>query len=109
MATVTITTVEESTMARIGSKNRPIVVRAQTMERVQELVKFCDDRGWIVIAGVEPDKPENTDDIEEAMRLAETDPPRLRWTPSADRPPPAPTAPCPCGSGRRYRKCCLKR
>jgi hypothetical protein len=29
------------------------------------------------------------------------------WTPGA--PPPDATAPCPCGSGRRYKKCCLPR
>jgi hypothetical protein len=29
------------------------------------------------------------------------------WTP--DQPPPDPRGPCPCGSGRRYRKCCMPR
>lgn len=32
-----------------------------------------------------------------------------RWNPSADHPAPPLTAPCPCGSGRRYKKCCLRR
>lgn len=32
-----------------------------------------------------------------------------RWVPSPDHPAPDPRAPCPCGSGRRYRKCCLRR
>jgi hypothetical protein len=29
------------------------------------------------------------------------------WTP--DQPPPDPKGPCPCGSGKRYRKCCMPR
>ena len=29
------------------------------------------------------------------------------WTP--DQPPPDPRGPCPCGSGKRYRKCCMPR
>ena len=32
-----------------------------------------------------------------------------RFTPRAGEPPPAPTVPCPCGSGRRYKKCCMPR
>ncbi len=31
-----------------------------------------------------------------------------RWAP-ADGEKPDPPAPCPCGSGRRYRKCCMRR
>jgi hypothetical protein len=96
-------------MARLGSKGRPIIVRARTMERAGELVKFCDDRGWIVIAGVEPDKPENIDDLNEVMRLGAILPAHVRWTPSAEHPAPPPTDPCPCGSGRRFKKCCLRR
>jgi hypothetical protein len=32
---------------------------------------------------------------------------RWQWTPGT--PPPDPAAPCPCGSGVRYRKCCMPR
>ncbi len=32
-----------------------------------------------------------------------------RWSPAPGQPPPAPTDPCGCGSGRRYRKCCMPR
>ncbi len=33
----------------------------------------------------------------------------LRWSPGPDESPPLPEAPCPCGSGRRYRRCCMPR
>lgn len=32
-----------------------------------------------------------------------------RWRPAAGQPRPAPRDPCPCGSGRRYKKCCMPR
>ena len=35
--------------------------------------------------------------------------PRGRWTWDGKGEPPHPVAPCPCGSGRRYRKCCMPR
>ncbi|MBI4932493.1 MAG: SEC-C domain-containing protein [Actinobacteria bacterium] len=35
--------------------------------------------------------------------------PRQRWTPRPGEPLPAPTSLCPCGSGKRYKKCCLVR
>ena len=31
------------------------------------------------------------------------------WTWTPDQPPPDPRGPCPCGSGKRYRKCCMPR
>ena len=36
-------------------------------------------------------------------------PTRQRWTPAPGEPPPPADSPCPCGSGRRYKKCCLRR
>lgn len=35
--------------------------------------------------------------------------PRARWLWDGKGEPPDPKAPCPCGSGRRYRKCCMRR
>jgi hypothetical protein len=32
-----------------------------------------------------------------------------RWRPDPGERPPAPTDPCGCGSGRRYKKCCMPR
>lgn len=32
-----------------------------------------------------------------------------RWRPAEGEPVPPPTSPCPCGSGRRYKKCCKPR
>jgi len=34
---------------------------------------------------------------------------RVRWTPRPGQAPPGPAEACPCGSGRRYKKCCMRR
>lgn len=34
---------------------------------------------------------------------------RQRWSPKAGDPLPDPVGPCPCGSGRRYKRCCQPR
>lgn len=34
---------------------------------------------------------------------------RRRWMPTAEHPAPGPDAACPCGSGKRYKRCCMPR
>jgi uncharacterized protein YchJ len=36
-------------------------------------------------------------------------PRRARWVWDGAGAPPAPSSPCPCGSGRRYGRCCMVR
>jgi len=85
-------------MAGIGSKYKPAVVRVHTEERAHELLELCTQNGIQCVVGIEPDKPEDVSDVERAL--------------AARRPqPPAPPRigrndPCPCGSGRKYKKCC---
>ena len=47
-------------MAKLGSNKKPAVVRVQTEERALEITRLCDEHGWIVIAGVEPDEPKKS-------------------------------------------------
>lgn len=86
-------------MAKLGSHKRPAVVRVQEPDRAQEILAFCHEHGWQVIVGIEPDKQENISDIEILLN------------------PPAPVLtaqfkigrndPCQCGSGKKFKKCCL--
>jgi SWIM/SEC-C metal-binding protein len=87
-------------MAKLGSEKRPAVVRVQTFERAEEILMLCRERGWQVIAGVEPDQPENLDDL---LRLISPPTPR-RLSPQTKR-----NEPCPCGSGLKYKRCCMSR
>lgn len=86
-------------MARLGTKAHPAVLRTQSEERARELFEHCTERGWNVIVGVEPDKPE---DITDMLKL--DDPAAL----TARRENlPGRNDPCSCGSGVKFKKCCL--
>lgn len=89
-------------MAKLGTKKKPAIVRVQTERKAQELLLLCHQKGWEVIVGIEPDQPEDMTDVEQLLKA------------------PAPvviTRPvkvsrndyCPCGSGKKYRKCCLEK
>lgn len=87
-------------MARLGSKKRPAVVRVQTEARAEEMLRICTENDWQVIVGIEPYKPEDTSDVERllASRVPET--PKIEV---------GRNAPCPCGSGKKYKRCCMNK
>ena len=88
-------------MAKLGSHQRPAVVRVQSREEAEELVALADERGWQVIVGVEPDEPEDLSDLRKLMN-AEVKPeakPRLPPKISGNDY-------CPCRSGKKFKKCC---
>ncbi|MEW6071058.1 MAG: PBPRA1643 family SWIM/SEC-C metal-binding motif protein [Planctomycetota bacterium] len=84
-------------MARLGTSKRPAIVRVRTQSRAEEILGFCERRGWKVIVGVEPDKEEDVSDVERLMQP----PVPAKLAPTTGR-----NDPCPCGSGRKYKKCC---
>ena len=83
-------------MAKLGSEKRPIIARVHTDEKARYVAETCAEHGWHYIIGFEPDKPEDISDLEKLLN------------------PVRPTAsikigrnePCPCGSGKKYKKCC---
>jgi SWIM/SEC-C metal-binding protein len=85
-------------MAQLGSKKKPAIIRVQTEERGIELVALCTQKGWQVIVGIEPDKEENIDDIK---KLDPISMPVFHFQSSPSR-----NAPCLCGSGKQYKRCC---
>jgi SWIM/SEC-C metal-binding protein len=87
-------------VTRLGSHKRPAVVRVSTQERAQELIELCRERDWQLIVGIEPDEPEDVTDV---LKLLEPDRFTVRAEPTAGR-----NDPCPCGSGVKYKKCCLR-
>ena len=84
-------------MANIGTKKKPIIVRVQTQERGLYVAETCAKHGWHYIIGLEPDNPEDISDLEKALN-----PPKP--VVSADKV--GRNDSCPCGSGKKYRKCC---
>ena len=87
-------------VAKIGTKNNPAVVRVQTEERAHQVLDYCDQHGITAIIGLEPDKDEDITDIARALDALA---PQLR-SPKVGR-----NDPCPCSSGRKYKKCCINR
>lgn len=87
-------------MTKLGTDKRPAVIRVKTAERAEEIIALCNDRGWKVIVGIEPDKPEDISDVERLLNP----PVPIRGEPKVGR-----NAPCPCGSGLKFKKCCLNK
>ena len=73
-----------------GSETRPIILKVTSEERAEQMVRICDHFGWHFILGFETF--EDVSDLRKALlsRLAQFDP----------------YAPCPCGSGKKYKFCC---
>jgi len=83
--------------AKLGTEKKPAVVNVQTEERVKELESIFEENGWEYTIELEPDKPEDTTDLEILLhpvksRISEKKVGR--------------NEPCPCGSGKKYKKCC---
>lgn len=84
-------------MAKLGSDKRPAVVHVQTEAKAGEILSICEEHGWKVIVGLEPDKPEDISDVERLLNPKTT---------KKDKPKVGRNEPCPCGSGKKYKKCC---
>ena len=87
-------------MSKLGTKNKPARVRVQTEERGVELIAMCNQKGWQIIVGIEPDKEENIDDIKK-LEAGLKPVFNFQFLPSRN-------TPCPCGSGKQFKRCCGK-
>jgi SWIM/SEC-C metal-binding protein len=84
---------------KLGTEKNPAIVKVQTDKRVKELESVFEENGWKYTIELEPDKPEDITDLEILLnplktRIAEKKVGR--------------NEPCPCGSGKKYKKCCGK-
>jgi hypothetical protein len=43
-------------MAKLGDNKKPAIVRVATEERALEIYALCENNGWKVVIGIEPDK-----------------------------------------------------
>jgi len=84
-------------MASIGTRKNPAVARVQTQERAVELLDFCRDHGIQAIIELAPNQSEDITDIERALLARQP-------VPSAQKV--GRNEPCPCGSGKKFKKCC---
>lgn len=88
-------------MAKLGTKQKPAVVRVQTQERASEILKKCNENGWQVIVGIETDNEEDISDVNKLLGLTDENTKTVYNVEKVGR-----NDPCPCGSGKKYKKCC---
>jgi SWIM/SEC-C metal-binding protein len=94
---IEVNSCQEIALANLGTRKNPAIVRVQTMERAQQVAELCDEHAIHFILGLEPDEPEDISDILRAL-----DPP----APVLVQPKVGRNEPCPCGSGKKFKKCC---
>jgi SWIM/SEC-C metal-binding protein len=84
-------------MGKLGSQNKPAVAHVKSQKRADEILSICNRRGWKVIVGIEPNKPEDISDVERLLNPPEAAKAQVKT---------GRNEPCPCGSGKKYKKCC---
>lgn len=85
--------------AKLGTEKNPAVVRVQTEKRLKEVAAIFEKNGWEYTIGLESEKPEDITDLE--ILLNPTKPKIAEKKVGRNEP-------CPCGSGKKYKKCCGK-
>jgi len=88
---------------KLGTHKHPIIVHVQNEQRGQEIAAICNQHGWIFIAGLEPDKPEDISDLEKALRFPFAQHTKPDFTPRIGK-----NDYCLCGSNLKYKNCCGK-
>ena len=81
------------------AEKKPAIVNVQNEERLKEIASIFEENGWKYTIGLEPDKPEDIADLE---RLLNPPKPKIAEK-KVER-----NEPCPCGSGKKFKKCCGK-
>ena len=84
-------------MAKLGTAKNPAVVKVKTKKRMKEVAAIFEKNDWNYKIELDPDAPEDISELELLQNwpkttLAETKVGR--------------NDPCPCGSGKKYKKCC---
>jgi SWIM/SEC-C metal-binding protein len=82
---------------KLGTDKNPAAVQVKTKKRMQELAAIFEKNGWKYSIELAPDQPENIADLE----LLQNPPKTVTVEEKVGR-----NAPCPCGSGKKYKKCC---
>jgi hypothetical protein len=80
-------------MPSLGSEQRPVIVKVSSEKMMEKVAEICKKHGFHFIAGLEP-----VDDLTDLKRaLKEMTAPNNVYDP------------CPCGSGAKYKFCCMKK
>ena len=83
--------------AKLGTENNPAVVRVKTKTRKKEVAAIFEKNGWRYKIDLQPDKEEDISALEILVNWPK---------PVAVEEKVGRNEPCPCGSGKKYKKCC---
>ena len=81
----------------MGTDGNPASVTVQTEERAKELESVCERNNWKCTMELQPDKPEDTAELDALLNPIKT----VIAEKKVGR-----NSPCPCGSGKKFKKCC---
>ena len=54
-------------MEKLGTKNRPIIVRVHSEEKATYVANICAEHDWHYVIRFEKDKPEDLSDLEKKL------------------------------------------
>lgn len=84
---------------KLGTEKRPALLNVHDEERKKELEAVFEKNGWFCEITVDSRKPENTADLDLLLNPVVS----VTADPKVGR-----NEPCPCGSGKKHKKCCGK-
>lgn len=92
-------------MAKLGSKKRPLMMRVSTEETMDYVAEMCGKHDWHFVIELAENEPEDISELERLLNPSISIPARQFNLPAQSEKIER-NAPCPCGSGKKYKKCC---
>jgi SWIM/SEC-C metal-binding protein len=83
--------------AKLGTDKNPAVVNVKTKKRAKEVESIFEENNWKYTIELDPKTPEDINDLELLLNPPKT----MIAEKKVGR-----NEPCPCGSGKKYKKCC---
>ena len=85
---------------RLGTKSNPFIIRVQSQERAAEVSAFCDSRNWYAIFEINDEDEEDLEDLDIKLNTLPV---------TFEQPKVGRNDVCICGSGKKFKKCCLEK
>ncbi len=84
---------------KLGTKHNPAQLTVTAKARAKEIEKICKENGWVCEITVDSKQEEDINDLELLKHPVKT---------VKTKEKPGRNDPCPCGSGKKYKYCCMK-
>ena len=85
---------------KLGTTKNPATIVVQTGEKRDEVKKIFDENGWSCRIKVRAEMEEDIRDLESLQKVGIT---------KINKENTGRNDPCICGSGKKYKKCCLNK